>query len=400
VISSDDLDLLRENLGRFGDHVTATLFPPGHDATPDGDLGAVAGLLGESAGMELTASPSPGCTRHDYGVWGRHVLTDGCRLSLEILAGLAEACAGIGACVHAQGIGCLALDGWKPPGPGSADAEPVGSHDTVAAVFVPPYGVALDNRTSGDGVHIDTATRRLVGASPFVWSASAPERLVVFARSDTAGGRDADHRGWVVAAVPTEAPGVRIVDVGARVGLRALSQFQVEFDGAVVDEASVVASGPAAESVVTRVVACDWLGNAALALGTSRRARREAGDYAQGRYQGGHVIARHAAVRLLLAEADHDVATMEALVGRLADEPLESMDAPDLLRWAIDCRLAVGEHAHRAVTNSVQALGGYGYLDDYGLSKRLRDVSALRVRHGGREQVLLLRQGLAQETTA
>jgi alkylation response protein AidB-like acyl-CoA dehydrogenase len=46
------------------------------------------------------------------------------------------------------------------------------------------------------------------------------------------------------------------------------------------------------------------------------------------------------------------------------------------------------------VTDALQALGGYGYMDEYGLSKRLRDVTALRVLHGGPDQLLLARNDL------
>jgi alkylation response protein AidB-like acyl-CoA dehydrogenase len=70
-----------------------------------------------------------------------------------------------------------------------------------------------------------------------------------------------------------------------------------------------------------------------------------------------------------------------------------------LLRWGADARLAAGEHGGRAVTDALQALGGYGYMDEYGLSKRLRDLAALRVLHGGPDQLLLLRHGLPETAT-
>jgi alkylation response protein AidB-like acyl-CoA dehydrogenase len=76
---------------------------------------------------------------------------------------------------------------------------------------------------------------------------------------------------------------------------------------------------------------------------------------------------------------------------RHVGSPLTELDPDALLRWAIDARLAAGEHATRAVSDALQALGGYGYMDEYGLSKRLRDVTALRVLHGGPDQLLLAR---------
>jgi hypothetical protein len=110
--------------------------------------------------------------------------------------------------------------------------------------------------------------------------------------------------------------------------------------------------------------------------------------------QGGAAISEHAAIRLLLSRAEHDAGVVAAVLERHAGTPLEQVDQAALLRWAVDARLAAGEHAGRAVTDALQTLGGYGYMDEYGLSKRLRDVAALRVLHGGPDQLLLARNEL------
>ncbi len=402
MVATDDLALIEQSLTRFGEHATDTLFGPGHDRGPDGDLDAVPSLLGELAAMDLVADPAPAGVGHDVGVWGRHVLGDGCRISFVALASLAESCAGLASAVHAQGIGCLALDGWF----GTVAGVSPGQRVATAAVFVPRYGVAFDERTLRDGVRYvaesATAPPCVHGASPFVWALERPDWLVVVAPVDSAGvegdagARRAARREWAVVTVPADSSGVHIADVGARVGVRALRQYEVTFDGVPVPDGAVVAIGGRAARIATRVVACDWLGQSAMAFGSSRRALSDARTYTEGRYQGGQMISGHAAVQLLLAEADHDVAVMNAVLATHADEPLDTIRDDVLLRWAIACRLAVGEHAHRAVTNCVQALGGYGYMDDFGLSKRLRDVSALRSRHGSREQLLLLLDGLIE----
>ncbi|HEY0951392.1 acyl-CoA dehydrogenase family protein, partial [Nocardioides sp.] len=154
------------------------------------------------------------------------------------------------------------------------------------------------------------------------------------------------------------------------------------------------AAGPAADDLVRRTIATDWLGQAAIALGCAEQAIATAREYTRARVQGGVVIAEHAAVRLLLSRAEHDAALVAAVLERHARTPLRELDPGTLLRWAVDARLAVGEHAGRAVTDALQTLGGYGYMDEYGLSKRLRDITALRVLHGGPDQLLLARDDL------
>jgi alkylation response protein AidB-like acyl-CoA dehydrogenase len=94
--------------------------------------------------------------------------------------------------------------------------------------------------------------------------------------------------------------------------------------------------------------------------------------------------------------AEYDIALLDAILYRHADEPLSSQDTSTLLRWALQARLAVVEHAQRAVTNCLQTLGGYGYMEDYGFEKRLRDVSTLKSLHGAPDQLKLYLNELAR----
>lgn len=387
ALSSGDLAAFTAALARFTEHSRLKQFGPAAADGPDGDLAAVPALLDEARAMGLLADAAPDDVGADFGVWGGHVLDHGPRLSLSTLAALGESCAGLAAAVHAQGIGCLALGGSR----GRGDAIAPGA--TVAAAFVPGYGVALDERTHPDAVGVSAAAGRvhLHGHSPFVWSAGVPDALAVVARDD----RGERHGAWAVAVVPADAPGVRIEPAGRRVGLRAMAQLDVAFDRVELAPDAIVATGRDAAARLARVVACDWLGLAAIGVGTARAAIREAAAYAATRRQGGQAISGHAAVRLLLAEAAHHVATLTALLDALGDRPLASAGERDLLGAAASARLGIGEHATGAVSNCVQVLGGYGYMDDYGLSKRLRDVSALGARHGSREQILLLRHDLS-----
>ncbi|MFN8036779.1 MAG: acyl-CoA dehydrogenase family protein [Acidimicrobiia bacterium] len=395
AFSGADLAAFAEALARFGDHSREKLFGPAAAIGPDGDLAAIPALLGEARSTGLMSDPAPEEFDGDFGVWGGHVLDHGCRLSLLTLGSLGESCAGLAAAVHAQGIGCLALGGSR--GPGGA----VESGATVAAAFVPGYGVAFDERTHSDALSISVSAGRshIHGRSPFVWSAGTPDWLAVVARdaqSEDAGA----HGSWIVAAVPVGAAGVRIAPVGRRIGLRAIEQLEVNFDRVELEPDAIVAAGDQAALLVTRVVACDWLGLAAISLGTARAAIREAKAYAATRHQGGRTIARHAAVRILLAEASHHLATLAALLDTMEDQPMAQVPERDLLRRSASARLGIGEHAAGAVSNCVQVLGGYGYMDDYGISKRLRDVSVLRSRHGSREQLLLLLDDLSTEEAA
>ena len=93
----------------------------------------------------------------------------------------------------------------------------------------------------------------------------------------------------------------------------------------------------------------------------------------------------------------YDIGLQEAMMYRYAQRPLSWYDPVSLLQWAVQARLAVVEHAFRAVTDCLQTLGGYGYMEDYRLEKRLRDVSTLKGLHGAPDQLKLFLNELGRQ---
>lgn len=371
-----DLDLLLDTVDQLASKAEHRLFGA---ELPDGDLDVVEEVLLDAASIGLLADPDPDIGR--WGVWGAHVDTDGVGLSLAVLRRLGRVCAGLATAVHAQGLGALLLGpGGRPPG------MPDGGR--LVAAFSPPYGVALDPRTFGDGLVL--VDGRLQGSARFALVAGTADVVVLAARTA------AD---WVLIALPVGTSDLRLEPTGARVGLRAAAMVDVLATDVPIPPGAERHRGAPAERLLRTTIGCDWLGQAAIALGSAERAVADATAYSRSRVQGGVPIAEHAAVRLLLGRAEHDLAVLAAVLDRHTGTPLTELDPTSLLRWGADARLAAGEHAGRAVTDALQTLGGYGYMDEYGLSKRLRDLTALRVLHGGPDQLLLLRHGLAGAAT-
>lgn len=373
--STVGLELLLETVDRFGAEAGRRLF---RVELPDGDLGAVAGLLAEAASIGLLAGAGAEAGR--WGVWGPHVDGEGFGLSLAVLRRLGRTCAGLATAVHAQGLGVLLLGAGEPPAGWSAGAR-------VGAGFSPPVGIALDPRTTGDGLVL--VDGRLNGTARFVLVPGAADAFVLAARAGAGPGAQ-----FVLLTLPVGTAGLRVVPTGNRIGLRAAAMVDVIAEDAAVPADAQRLAGAPAEHRLRTVIACDWLGQAAVSLGCAERAVADASAYTASRIQGGAAICEHAAVRLLLARAEHDVAVLESMLDRHATTPLRELGTTALLRWAADARLTAGEHATRAVTDALQTLGGYGYMDEYGLSKRLRDITALRVLHGGPGQLLLARHDL------
>ncbi len=113
------------------------------------------------------------------------------------------------------------------------------------------------------------------------------------------------------------------------------------------------------------------LGHAALAvaMGTAAGSLQTATAYAEVRFQGGTTIARHHAVRKMLVSMSDHIVHADVLLTHLltCDDP-----SRHLLISAFDA-------CEEAVSHGVQVLGGYGYMQEYGQDKRMRDLKTLRL---------------------
>ena len=380
MLDHEEQRAIEATLRRFAGRIDQVLFAARSDGEegPDGDLSRVPQLLAEARDLDLVADPAPGAPGHELGVWGAHCREEGLALSLLTLSLLAESCAGFAAAVHAQGLACLALEGRARLPAGQA----------LAAVYMPAYGLPLG--AAGSGLCLGAA---LSGTGHYLLAAEPPQALVCFAKEECEAEEEA---AWISLLVEAGAPGLELVALEARTGLRAARQYDLHCTEVPVTPEQILARGDAARQSLQRLLACDWLGIAAIALGVARRSLRDARAYTAQRTQGGRMVDQHAAVRLLQGGAEYDIALLEAILARHAAEPLDGLAPAALLRWALAARLAVVDHAHRAVSGCLQTLGGYGYMEDYGLEKRLRDVATLKSLHGAPDQLTLGLEDLVQ----
>jgi len=118
-----------------------------------------------------------------------------------------------------------------------------------------------------------------------------------------------------------------------------------------------------------------WLGLAAIAVGNARGALDAARRYTAERYQGGGQIETHPAVRILLGDAASRVEACAAHVCGAGDMDTEDDRA---VRRAAAVKLRATVDCCQAVTDCLQVLGGYGYMEEFRLEKRLRDALTLK----------------------
>lgn len=112
---------------------------------------------------------------------------------------------------------------------------------------------------------------------------------------------------------------------------------------------------------------------AALSAGVCAGSFRAARAYAAERYQGGRMIIDYDMVRQMLANLAVAAETGKALFREMARLADRGEPAPLLIAGAV----LAADQAAAAASDGVQCLGGYGYMEDYGQEKRLRDAKQI-----------------------
>jgi alkylation response protein AidB-like acyl-CoA dehydrogenase len=115
---------------------------------------------------------------------------------------------------------------------------------------------------------------------------------------------------------------------------------------------------------------------AAMSLGIMKGSFREAFEYSKKRIQGGQAIINWSELKMILSNMAIQVKVAEMLVTR-ACSALDSQQAG----WMDSARAAalhVQSLACDLTTDGVQALGGVGYMKDFGQEKRFRDAKQIQ----------------------
>jgi alkylation response protein AidB-like acyl-CoA dehydrogenase len=167
-----------------------------------------------------------------------------------------------------------------------------------------------------------------------------------------------------------------------KMGLHASDTAQLVLDDCRVPATDRIGRDGEAFNDVKRVLDKGRIGIGALAIGLGRASLEVAIGYAKERKQFGRPIAEFEMIQWRLARARTELDAARLLVHRaatLADAGLRFTDA------AAKAKLYASEAATRAADNSLQVLGGYGYLQDFPIERHLRDVRLMEIGEGTSE---------------
>ena len=182
--------------------------------------------------------------------------------------------------------------------------------------------------------------------------------------------------------VPNGTPGYVISEPMQKLGWRASDTRELSFQDVHVPERNLL--GPRGEGFRQFLTILDGgrISVAAMGVGLAQGAYDLAFAYAQERRQFGKPISKFQAVQFKLADMATEIEAARALVYRAA---WLKDNGRDFKQAAAMAKLYTGELAHRVANDSLQIHGGYGFMDEYAISRLYRDQKILEIGEGTNE---------------
>jgi short/branched chain acyl-CoA dehydrogenase len=182
--------------------------------------------------------------------------------------------------------------------------------------------------------------------------------------------------------VPNGTSGYEISEPMQKLGWRASDTRELSFQAVRVPEENLL--GPRGEGFrqFMRILDGGRISVAAMGVGLAQGAYDLAYSYALEREQFGKPIATFQSVQAMLVDMATEIEAARGLVWKAA---WEKDQGRDFARTAAMAKLYSGELSHRAANWALQIHGGYGFMDEYAISRLYRDQKILEIGEGTNE---------------
>ncbi|MCC2603152.1 acyl-CoA dehydrogenase family protein [Sphingopyxis yananensis] len=216
---------------------------------------------------------------------------------------------------------------------------------------------------------------RLNGAKQFITSGKIAGLTIVYAVTDP----DAGKRGITGFLVPTDRQGYIVDKVEHKLGQAASDTCAIRFDDLFLEDDLRFGTEGGGYSLALSNLEVGRIGIAAQAIGMAQAALDIAVGYARDRMSMGKAIIEHQAVGFRLADLAAKLEAARQLVLHAASAKDAGLPC---LKEASMAKLVASETAETVVSGAIQTLGGYGYLEEFGLAKIYRDVRVCQIYEG------------------
>jgi short-chain 2-methylacyl-CoA dehydrogenase len=182
--------------------------------------------------------------------------------------------------------------------------------------------------------------------------------------------------------VPQDTPGFTRSKKYKKMGWRASDTRELSFADAAVPEENLLGKRGRGLKNFLEILDGGRISVAALSVGLAMGAYDEAYKYAKERRQFGQAISKFQAIQFKLADMLTEIEHAKLMVLKAAWEK----DAGRSFELSASlAKLFSGEVSHRVVNEALQIHGGYGFMDEYPISRMYRDQKINEIGEGTNE---------------
>jgi alkylation response protein AidB-like acyl-CoA dehydrogenase len=216
---------------------------------------------------------------------------------------------------------------------------------------------------------------RIDGAKQFITSGRIAGLAMVIAVTDP----DAGKKGISAFLVPTDRVGYLVDKVEHKLGQGASDTCALRFEDLFVEDDLLLGAEGQGYRIALSNLEAGRIGIAAQCVGMAQAALEIAIGYARDRKSMGKPIIEHQAVGFRLADLAARLEAARQLVLHAAS--IKDAGLP-CLKEASMAKLVASETAEAVCSGAIQTLGGYGYLEEFGVAKIYRDVRVCQIYEG------------------
>lgn len=215
----------------------------------------------------------------------------------------------------------------------------------------------------------------LNGSKQFITSGKIAGLTIVFAVTDPAAGK----KGISGFLVPTDREGYFVDKVEHKLGQGASDTCALRFENLALEPELRLGEEGMGYRVALSNLEVGRIGIASQCIGMAQAALDIAVAYAKDRQSMGKAIINHQAVGFRLADL---AARLEAARQLVLHAASIKDTGTHCLKEASMAKLVASETAEAVCSGAIQTLGGYGYLEEFGLAKIYRDVRVCQIYEG------------------
>lgn len=231
-------------------------------------------------------------------------------------------------------------------------------------------GMRTTFRADGDEIVID-------GGKTFISNGDVADLYLLFGKW---AGIDDPKASISALILKKGTPGLSVVRLEDKMGMRASGTATLAFDGCRVPRANLLGKPGDGLSILFASLNRSRPSVAAHALGIARAAFEDAVEYINERRQSGRRILEFQGVQFMLADLAAELALCESWlwrVGEMVDEGASEFGVE-----ASVLKMRASDLAMRMTTDAVQLFGGYGYCRDHRVERLMRDAKITQIWEG------------------